>query len=61
MISHPHREPGRGSCIVGQSVHNQRNERHLKYISYGCKSVLHDLFCYLEEKLLLHVNNPSHV
>ena len=61
MISHPQRGPGRGSYIGGKSVHNQRIERHWKDVYYGCTSMYYDLFGYLEEKLLLDVNNHSHM
>ena len=61
MIIHPQRGPGRGSYIGGRSVHNQRIERHWKDVYYGITSMYYDLFGYLEEKLLLDVNNPSHM
>ena len=61
MISHPQRGPGRGSCIGGQSVHDQRIERHWKDVYYGCTSMYYDIFGYLEEKLLLDANNPNHM
>ena len=36
MISHPQRGPGRGSCITGRSVHNQRIERLWRDVFSGC-------------------------
>lgn len=61
MIIHLQRGPGRRSYIGGQRVHNQWIERHWKDVYYVCTSMYYDLFHYLEEKLVLDVNNPTHI
>ncbi len=55
MLNHPQRGPGRGSCITGRSVHNQRIERLWRDVFSGCVS----LFYALEDEGLLDVNNDA--
>jgi hypothetical protein len=59
MLEHPSRGPGRGSCITGRSVHNQRIERLWRDVFIGCIALFHTLFWSLEAQGLLAPDNPT--
>ena len=61
LLMHPLRGPGRGTVIVGKSVHNQRIERLWRDVFQGVLRLYYDLFSYLESINLLDASNDVHI
>jgi len=61
LLNHPLRGPGRGTVLVGKSVHNQRAERLWRDVYEGVTGLYHSLFFYLENIGLLDPSNELHL
>ena len=61
LLCHPLCGPGRGSVLVGKSVHNQRIERMWRVIYQGNTRLYYSLFYHLEDINLLNPSNKLHL
>ena len=61
ILEHPLRGPGRGSMIVGRSVHNQRIERLWRDVFQGVLKLYYGLFYHLESTGALDPDNDVHL
>ena len=61
MLSHPKRGTGRGSVIVGKSVHNQRIERLWRDVHQGVLRFYSELFRHMEQLELLDPVDDQHL
>ena len=61
MLEHPLRGPGRGSMIVGRSIHNQRIERLWRDVFQGVLKFYYGLFYHLEDMGILDPNSDIHL
>lgn len=61
MLEHPLRGPGRGSMIVGRSIHNQRIERLWRDVFQGALKFYYGLFYHLESTGILDPNSDVHL
>ena len=61
MVEHPLTGPGRGSFVVGCSVHSQRIERLWLDVFNQCTVAFYNLFYALEEEGVLDCANEVHL